>query len=59
MLTDFNTIKDIIKDDDFGFFLDAYKDVVENWYYKNNNANYNVDETFKNKINWQNGLTVI
>ena len=31
MLTDFDTIKDIIKDDDFGFFLDAYKDVVENF----------------------------
>ena len=31
MITDFSTIKDIIKDDDFGFFLDAYKDVVENF----------------------------
>ena len=31
MLTDFDLVKDIIKDDDFGFFLDAYKDVVENF----------------------------
>ena len=47
MLTDFNTIKDIIKDDDFGFFLDAYKDVVENFdIYKNNNANYNVEGNY-------------
>ena len=47
MLTDFNTIKDIIKDDDFGFFLDAYKDVVENFdIYKSNNSNYNVDGNY-------------
>mgnify|MGYP000391403054 FL=1 len=47
MLTDFSTIKDIIKDDDFGFFLDAYKDIVENFdIYKSNNSNYNVDGNY-------------
>ena len=47
MLTDFSTIKDIINDDDFGFFLDAYKDVVENFdIYKSNNSNYNVDGNY-------------
>ena len=47
MLTDFSTIKDIIKDDDFGFFLDAYKDVVENFdIYKSNNSNYNVEGNY-------------
>ena len=47
MITDFSTIKDIIKDDDFGFFLDAYKDVVENFdIYKSNNSNYNVDGNY-------------
>jgi predicted metal-dependent enzyme (double-stranded beta helix superfamily) len=47
MLTDFNTIKDIIKDDDFSFFLDAYKDVIENLdIYKNENSNYNLDGNY-------------
>ena len=47
MLNDFNTIKDIIKDDDFSFFLDAYKDVIENFdIYKNENSNYNLDGNY-------------
>jgi predicted metal-dependent enzyme (double-stranded beta helix superfamily) len=47
LINDFSTIKDIIKDDDFSFFLDAYKDVIENFdIYKNNNSNFNVEGNY-------------
>ena len=59
MIESFDTIKDIIKDDDFSFFLDAYKDVVENFdIYKNDNSNYNVDGNYL-KIKLKSTITLI
>ncbi len=47
LIGDFNTIKDIIKDDDFSFFLESYKDVIENFeLYKLNNSNYNSEGNY-------------
>ena len=47
MIDSFDTIKDIIKDDDFSFFLESYNDIIENFdFYKSNNKNYNVDGNY-------------
>ena len=41
LINSFDTIKDIIVDDDFSFFLKSYKDVIDNFdLYKHDNSNY-------------------
>ena len=40
LINSFDTIKDVIKDDDFSFFLKSYNDIIENFdFYKSNNSN--------------------
>tara|TARA_Y100000389_G_C17263058_1_gene413985 strand:+ start:117 stop:605 length:489 start_codon:yes stop_codon:yes gene_type:complete len=47
MIESFDTIKDIIKDDDFEFFLNSYNDIIDNFdLYKTNNANFNKDGNY-------------
>ena len=47
LINSFDTIKDIIVDDDFSFFLKSYQDVIDNFdLYKHDNSNYNVNGNY-------------